>query len=170
MEGECFFEVKHRDDKPFIVYAGNTEVRVKGTKFNVADYKSNTETIVTLEEGLVTLLSRKDTNGEIMLHPGHRAVINKKSGTIRIEECDANSTKEWTYDTIKLDGLSLAELAEKLSQAYNVQIIVDKNNVDALYFSGMFVRQTDSIDDILDILSATGKIKYRKYGKKYIIQ
>lgn len=170
MDGECYFDVAKLKDKTFSVVTNGTEIHVKGTKFNVRDYKDDTQTVVVLEEGLVSLTSAHNDAPEVLLKPGHRALIDKKTGTIHIEECDADGAKQWTYDAIKIDGLTIEQIAQTLSVAYNVQIVVKLKHKQNLYFSGTFLRQTDTIDDVLDVLSATGKISYLKSGKTYIIQ
>lgn len=57
LEGEAFFDVKKDTQYPFIVKAGEVDVKVHGTAFNVSTYADEENIMVALLRGKVSLLS-----------------------------------------------------------------------------------------------------------------
>lgn len=53
LNGEAFFKVAHDESRTFIVQAGNLEVKVHGTSFNVSAYEDDEDIVVVLQEGKV---------------------------------------------------------------------------------------------------------------------
>ena len=51
--GEAFFDVKPNTSKPFIINAGNVQVKVLGTSFNVCAYPGTETVEVVVESGKV---------------------------------------------------------------------------------------------------------------------
>lgn len=51
MKGEVYLEVARDEKHPFIVYTGENEVRVLGTRFNLTAYPDEQKVITTLVEG-----------------------------------------------------------------------------------------------------------------------
>ena len=49
LEGQALFKVVQQPARPFVVHAGNTDVRAVGTRFDV--YRKNMGTVVTVVEG-----------------------------------------------------------------------------------------------------------------------
>ncbi len=80
IQGEGFFDVKHDPERPFIIHAGNAQVKVLGTSFNVCAYP-NTETVevvvktgrvqVTNENQKITPVDRR----EVILIPGEKGTL-----------------------------------------------------------------------------------------------
>ena len=56
LKGEAYFEVKRNDHLPFIVEAGESRIRVTGTKFNVNAYRKKNEIKVVVTSGEVQLI------------------------------------------------------------------------------------------------------------------
>ncbi|HEY6901642.1 MAG TPA: FecR domain-containing protein, partial [Puia sp.] len=72
MTGQVAFEVTQNNSKPFVVHAGNTEIRVLGTYFNVMNYADEPATAITLIRGKIQI-SVKNTS--LYLKPGEMALI-----------------------------------------------------------------------------------------------
>jgi transmembrane sensor len=60
-EGEAFFTVKHDQSRPFIVRAGNLQVRAIGTAFDVL--RTGSRVAVTVQEGIVDVTADNDRDG-----------------------------------------------------------------------------------------------------------
>lgn len=81
MEGEVYLEVKRDEERPFIVYAGETEIRVLGTSFNVKAYAEEGEVVTTLLSGKVSVgVGERSTK----LDPGKQAIWNRKEDRISV--------------------------------------------------------------------------------------
>ena len=164
--GEGYFEVAHNEKLPFCVSSNDLRVSVLGTKFNFRDYPSDLEAIVSLAEGKVALddLSHPDKES-IYLTPNQRAIMNKQTGKISVEEYTVSNSIQWTNGNLIFDGEPLKDIVKDLERSYNVKIAIANDNLLTLQFYGDFVRQEQSLSEVLDALSATGKIRYKKKGQ-----
>jgi len=64
LQGEGFFEVAADVQKPFIAHAGNAEIEVLGTQFNIRAWEHNEEIRVVVAEGLVAFRHEDSMNRE----------------------------------------------------------------------------------------------------------
>lgn len=162
LEGEGYFEVAHNEQLPFSVESGNVRVKVLGTKFNVRDYPSDAEASVSLAEGSVSMSSMRMASTERVLTPGQRATVNKESGRIRVDDYEVANAIQWTNGILVFDGESLRDIVNDLERCYNVRITVKTPSLYSLHFYGTFIRQEQSLREVLDALAATGKIRFDK--------
>ena len=163
--GEGYFEVARNEQLPFSVKSENVQVRVLGTKFNFRDYPVDAEATVSLSEGSVAMNSIKDVSKEQLLKPGQRATVDKRTGHIRIEEYEVSNAIQWTNGRLIFDGEPLRDIVKSLERSYNVKIKVKDESLCDLHFYGDFVRQEQSLGEVLEALAATGKIKYQLEGQ-----
>ncbi len=170
LEGEGFFEVTKNKNLPFSVKSGILQVNVLGTKFNFRDYPDDSEAEVVLSEGFVSLKSLMAGNHESKtLIPGQRAVLNKKTGKFELDEYDARKSRMWTQGFLILDGESIYTIAKKLERFYGVKVTVSSKTLEQYHFYGDFIRQEQSLTDILEALKGTGKLHYKINGKNVIL-
>ncbi|MGB1241692.1 MAG: FecR family protein, partial [Chitinophagales bacterium] len=66
LKGEAFFEVEEDKRKPFVIEAGEANVKVLGTSFNVIN-REKTPIEVTVESGKVQFYSKEDKTQEVIL-------------------------------------------------------------------------------------------------------
>lgn len=164
--GEGYFEVARNEQLPFRVSSENLQVSVLGTKFNFRDYPTDAEATVSLAEGRVALDDLTHSGKEtIYLMPNQRAVMNKQNGSIVVEDYTVSNSIQWTNGNLIFDGEPLKDIINDLERSYNVKITVADNSLLALRFYGDFVRQEQSLSEVLDVLSATGKIHYKAEGR-----
>ena len=163
--GEGYFEVAKGKALPFRVASGSLEVEVLGTKFNFRDYPADVEASVTLNEGSVALSTIARDGSPTLMHPNQRAVYNKQSRQMTIESCEPDNARQWTKGNLLYEGETLAEIVKDLSRSYNVDITVSDASLYRLRFHGEFIRQEQTLREVLDALSATGKIRYEMNGR-----
>lgn len=163
--GEGYFEVVHNEQLPFSVESNDVRVKVLGTKFNFRDYPSDAEATVALTEGSVAMNSMKYPTEERLLKPGQRAMVDKQTGRIHVEDYETLKATQWTNGRLTFDGEPLQEIVRTLERSYNVNITISDNRLLPLRFYGDFLRQEQTLGEVLDALSATGKIKYEQKGK-----
>jgi len=163
--GEGYFEVAHDEELPFSVESDNVWVKVLGTKFNFRDYPSDAEATVSLSEGSVAMNSPKHPADDQLLKPGQRATVDKRTGQIRVENYEVANSRQWTNGRLIFDGQPLQEIVNTLERSYNVRITISDKNLLTLRFYGDFLRQEQTLNEVLDALASTEKIRYRKEGK-----
>lgn len=161
LSGEGWFEVARNETLPMVVCSNDLQVRVVGTKFNFRDYPEDLEAIVSLKEGKIALTNKlRPSTSEKFLNPDQRVVLDKHSGTMHIESKDAANAMQWTTGDLFFDEELLSDIAKELERYYDVKITILGDNLRNLRIYGHFVRREMSIEDILDMLSATNKIDY----------
>lgn len=161
MMGEGYFEVKPNKELPFEVKTQALRVRVLGTKFNFRDYSEDDEAIVSLLEGKVALDNLIQHDDALSLMPNERVVLDKKSGKMQLGKTVAANSVEWTKGYLFFDEELLSDIVKELERSYNVKIDISNEVLNDYRFYGNFVRRRQSIQEVLEALSATGKIHYK---------
>ncbi len=170
LTGEGYFEVYKNREMPFIVQSGNLMVRVTGTKFDFRDYPSDPTATVSLDEGSVTLApTGKEQEGVYRLKPNQRVVLDKRSGNLSLEDYTATSARLWTDGTIMLNGRRLADIAADLERTYAAHISISSTALANTRFYGVFHRKDQSLQQILNVLAGTGRIRYNIQGNRVTI-
>ena len=164
LKGEGYFEVFKNKNMPFNVQSGSINVRVLGTKFDFRDYPSDNTAMVSLDEGHVALTVNNRNNGERDLLPNQRAVLDKRSGNLTVEDYTATTARLWTDGTIMLNGRRLSEIAADLERAYAAHIEIANSSIAGTRFFGVFHRKDQSLEQILNVLAGTGRIRYSVKG------
>lgn len=131
--GEAFFEVAHDATRPFIVAAGDIQVRALGTKFDVR--RLDGETRVTLAEGRVEV-ARPARREAWTLVPNQQITLNGASPAPK--GADAASATSWTTGRLRFQGTPLAEAIAEVNRYTETKIILDAGAMGDERVSGVF--------------------------------
>lgn len=169
--GEGYFEVARNERLPFSVSSENLKVEVLGTKFNFRDYPDDAEAIVSLQEGSVALsaLNSPLTALNSRLTAGQSAIYNKHTGKMTIQEAPVAEASQWTQGILVFNGEPLPDIVRKLERSYNVKITLADKSLSELRFHGDFTRMEQSLREVLDVLAATGRLRYEIAGNQVTI-
>lgn len=168
LQGEGYFEVAHNAQMPFRVQAKDLEVRVLGTKFNFRDYPEDKKASVSLLEGKVALNNLLKKEAEMILSPNERVVLDKLHGTM-VKESIETASIEWTEGRLTFQEMPLSEVAEVLERHYGMRITFADDSLKAVRLCGDFQVTEQSLQDILDALSATNRVHYVLKEKNIIL-
>lgn len=169
-EGEGFFEVQRNADLPFAIHTCELDVTVLGTKFNFRNYADDKTVTVDLLEGKVALDNHLQDMETRYLAPSEKMVLDKATGDMEIVTAEAERAKVWTDDVLLFDEELLPEIARSLERAYDVRIVISNPTLETARFYGRFDRQKQSIYDILNILSSTGRMQYEIKGDVVVLK
>lgn len=164
LSGEGYFEVKRNEDVPFLVKTNSLQVKVLGTKFNFRDYPDDMEAIVSLLEGRVALKNLLRNEEETFLSPNERVVLDKKNGRMLVESTAVSKVLQWTSGYLFFDEELLPDIVKELERSYHVKIHIANDSLNTFRFYGNFIRREQSIQEVLEALSATRKINYTIEG------
>ncbi len=172
LKGEAFFEVEHDATKPFTVHTGHLDVRVLGTKFNVAEQEAGQLTVVTLHEGSVEVTA----NGHSQkLTPGDRLTYRHQSGEMEVERFTAQTAQDWRSATIFADDKSMPEILRMIGNYYDLTVEYDSAAFPAGERYSLGFYKDDSAQKVLDMLveASGGSFSYERqndtikiYGRK----
>lgn len=166
IEGEAFFEVTKNPKSKFVVTAGEIDVVVYGTEFNVRSFDKDTNIVVSLLNGHVTVNSHQTQNLIADLKPNMEVQVNKKTLTGEITSCDAENESVWRLGKLIIKNNTLGEIAEKMERWYGVNI--NLNNVDTTERYWMTIK-TESLDETLKLINKITPIKYTVNGEEVTI-
>lgn len=161
LEGEAYFEVQKNEKIPFKVQTKELELQVLGTIFNFRDYPDDHEVVVSLLEGKVRLNNLLQEEQETILFPSSRAVLDKTTGLMRVEAVMTSNTTQWKEGYLSFNEELLPDIARKLERCYNVTIFIAQDSLKTFRFYGNFVYQEQTIEEVLDALASTNKIRYK---------
>ncbi len=169
LEGEGYFEVTKNKEVPFFVKTKELGLKVLGTKFNFRDYPEDIEVVVSLLEGEVELDNFLSPNKKCSLKSDERALLNKQTGKMEVESVIASNSSEWTAGYLFFDEELLPDIVKELERSYNVKIQLADTTLNNFRFYGNFTRKEQTIEEVMEVLSSTGKIEYTKEGREIII-
>jgi len=156
VKGEVYFDVAHNKAKPFIVGVKDVEIEVLGTEFNVEAYEDKNSVVTTLIEGSVKLSKANET---IIIEPNQQAIASSDDPKFKILEVDAKNYALWKDGIFYFDMASIEDIMHKLERWYDIKVFYTNSTVKTRRFS-MEVKRYENIDKILDILSATNKVRF----------
>lgn len=169
VDGQCFFQVKKDINKPFVVHTENMDVTVLGTQFEVFSYGLENTAEVTLLCGKVkvnTSSYSQNENHDVTLCPNQKVILNKEDGSIRIEDVDANKYLSWQKSGIlSFENESLSVIIPRLEQWFGCKIIYPEKGADSFRIT-LKVR-TETIDEVLYLISLSTKYKYAQHSNTY---
>ncbi|MFA9388849.1 MAG: FecR family protein [Prolixibacteraceae bacterium] len=148
LTGEAFFKVAKDEQQRFIVEAGNLQIAVLGTEFNVSAYPEDHAKNVVLVEGSVSMGSIEDTGKSVVLKPGQLGSLDHVTTTIKIQEVDTKIYTSWLDGELVFKDLPFESILMKMERHYNVKII-NKNSIMA----GVMFNAHFKNEEIVDILN-----------------
>ncbi len=163
ISGEAWFDVAHDTEHPFEIAAGNSKVKVLGTKFNLCAYPQDKYVEVVLKEGSVEFTTPRLSSG-IKIKPNERLIFSNDS--INIDITDASKFAAWIDGKLVFRGDPMTEVARRIERWYNIDVELVDKELEKYVFRGTF--QDDSIEEVLNYLSMTSPIRYRIIGRKIL--
>lgn len=169
--GEAFFDVKPNPEKPFVINAGNAQVKVLGTSFNVCAYPEDETIEVIVETGKVQVISTNTDllaeNREIFLTPGEKGTLFKESRLLeKTVNLNANFLAWKTHDLI-FNKVPLNEVIASLEKAYHIDIEITEPELNDLLYEGHFDQKP--IDFILNVIRLTFNLELSVEDKQYAL-
>ena len=165
LTGEAYFEVAHNASKPFFVKAGDAEIKVLGTKFNISSYTDEEYIATTLVEGSVEV---SNLGSKELLKPGFQAVVNRRGGEFQVKEVDTRLYTSWVNGVFEFKNNSLEEICYQLSRWYNVEFFFTEKQYRELRFSGAAKREKP-VDFALNMIEKMANVKFAIKDDKIIV-
>jgi len=191
--GEGYFKVAKNRNLPFVVHAGNLDVKALGTEFNVKAYPEDKNIVAILIHGSIqvnkTLINGKEEES-VLLMPKERLVYDKKSDRIEINvptekekqivknqphtildtsvlvsktNIDPAIYTTWKEESWTIYGLTLSELAVELERKYDVKILFRSEELKQIKFTGTL--PDISLEQVLSAIRLISPIEFQIKGK-----
>ena len=163
LSGEAFFQVAADKERPFIIKAGEVEVTVVGTSFNVHTNPQYTEIIV--ETGIVRVL-HKGKMAE--LKANERAYIRTTDSVIVKESVNDRLYNYYRTKEFVCDDTPLWKLVEVVNEAYQAKIVIGRDELRNLRLTTSF--NNESLEQVLEIIRLTFNLRITRNGDQVILQ
>lgn len=161
--GEAWLDVAHDGAHPFEITAGDSKVKVLGTKFNLNAYPKEKCIEVVLEEGKVEF-SVSGRLSAIEMKPDERLVF--KDGIVNISNTFASKYSAWKEGKLIFRGDPMIEVARRIERWYNAEVELVGGEFEDYAIMGTF--QDDSLEEVLRYISMTSPIRYRILDRRII--
>ena len=163
--GECFFDVTKDKQRQFVVHAEKVDVRVFGTQFNVRENERSKQVDVALLEGKVKVFG-KQNQPLTELKPGEQFTLANGKGTVQ-QVSNIERLVAWKDNMLIFVDDPLEEVIQILESWYGVKITVDSQMLTKHNYT--FKVKTESLRDVLDLISVITPIEYKIDGDEVMI-
>jgi transmembrane sensor len=145
----------------FIVHAGNLDVIVTGTQFNV-QHRDN-KTTVLLTEGSVII--RTKDGKELAMRPGDFVEMNDQ--LVQHRSAREENVLAWKDNLMAFDSTSLTEAAKIISNHYGVKVVLEDNVAStAVPLTG--IMPNNNLDDLLKAIEIATNIQITRTDKEIV--
>ncbi|HIX02612.1 MAG TPA: DUF4974 domain-containing protein [Candidatus Odoribacter faecigallinarum] len=157
LKGEAYFDVARNMDMPFRVEAGEMEVEVLGTEFNMNVYGDDGCLRTTLAEGKVRV-SYAATRQACILEPGEQALLEE--GALSVRQVDLRDVVDWKEGRFVFSDLPLEAIVRQLERWYDVEFDFFDPAAKYYRFTGVIMRHK-SLQEVLALLEETTDVKFK---------
>ncbi len=183
LTGEAFFDIVKNEAQPLTVHAGNVNITVKGTIFNVRAYREDATVEASLIEGAIEVSEKSDPERKILLRPNEKILIGQtpvantggenrmaaKEGILELGKIKPNPTDSsineivWVEDELTFHKEPFYSLAQKMERWYNVTIRFETEKMKNMSFTGSFEKENiiEALDALRQLASFTYTIENR---------
>jgi transmembrane sensor len=181
LKGEAYFEVAEDKNKPFKVSVGDVQVEVLGTHFDVMAYEDEYAINTTLLAGAVRVTSKPSASrvqagsasrtltgsASRVLAAGQEASMDRSSGSLSVNEVDADESIAWKNGFFDFKGVSIETVMRQLGRWYDVD--VEYEGKTDKHFRGTISR-SENVSAVFKMLELTGEVHFSTEGKKIIVK
>lgn len=165
LSGEAFFEVAKNPEKPFVIDAGQSEVKVLGTVFNVKTRQGN-NAVVAVQEGKVSFKGKEQTEGIILI--ANEVGVLAKDGNVRRIDQPSQNYFSWFNHFLEFDNMPLPQVVEQLKAIFDTEIELSNPNLKNKYFTAYM--KGKSADEVMNQLALSLELKLEKIDGKYFLK
>jgi transmembrane sensor len=137
LEGQALFRVAKDSRRPFVVRAGDAEVRAVGTEFDV--YRKQSATVVTVVEGRVETYDGSSSSGAtaIVLSAGEQLTVLPHVLT-RPTRTDTVVATAWVQKRLIFEETPLRDVAEEFNRYNRRPLTIDDRELQNVKISGVY--------------------------------
>lgn len=162
--GEAFFELSEEQEDPLIIVAENTIAQVKESAFNIKTDEENSQVIITVAKGELKVIEDMGTTPVMTTSQGEKTTIFPKHDFLFKEENDDKNYLAWKTGSLNFNNVPLSYVIEKIEEIYGVEIEITNQYINYCRFSHSF--QTESVDEILKIITKHLNVQYKRKGNQ----
>lgn len=160
LTGEAFFDVTPDAQKPFLIHTGIAQIQVVGTSFNVKSYPAMSATQVIVASGKVKLSPAGKADKAVLLLPGEMGSSLKGISSVTREQNQDINFLAWKDHRLNFRESPLSLVAESISSAYGVKVILGQDSVQHLLLTARY-DESMSPQEILEIIALNFRLELK---------
>ena len=164
MKGEAFYQVKHDATKPFLITSDQVKVKVLGTSFNVEDWKTKKQAVVSVTSGKV-LMQTKNQDKEVILEKGDQGIYNPQDQTLVQSSTNAENSISWFTKKLVFANTPLTTVIQTLEKTYAITIEIENQELISCGFTSQV--QTNNPKEALETLALVFGMELEEVEPKY---
>ncbi|MCU0352980.1 MAG: DUF4974 domain-containing protein, partial [Cytophagales bacterium] len=149
----------------FIVHAGDVNVEVLGTQFNV--WQRQNKTRVVLDEGKVKL-SRTETNQSVIMRPGELVEASESQPALVQKTVRTPVYTAWKENRLVFEDATLGEIARMIEDNYGYRVQLTHPQLRSRKFS--YTLYENDLDLLLSTLAESLDLSVRKQDHTILIE
>lgn len=157
LNGEAFFEVAKDKKRPFTVTTPDINVKVLGTKFNIASYGNEKIVEVVLEEGKLEFNDRELKKSYVM-RPNDLVIFDKMLKEISTQVVQTQKYLSWTEGKLVFRNDPLDVIARRLERWYNIDVEVNVKSAENIRWHATFV--DENVEEVLKLMKRSLNVNY----------
>lgn len=191
LTGEAYFDVVKNARKPFIIHAGNINIRVLGTAFNVRCYPEEKNSETSLVRGSLEI-TMKDSKEKFILKPNEKLTVSNRMAIPGTDDRPSDKTNpglskseiqfghlsivpgdnsivetSWVNNKLVFRSETFEEVALKMERWYDVSIVIKDDKLKERRLTGVF--EDETVEQALDAIQLTTPFSYKTAGEQIII-
>ena len=192
LTGEAYFDVVQNGEKPFIIHAGNINIKVLGTAFNVRSYPDEKNTETSLVRGSLEI-TLNGSSEKYILKPSEKLIVSNNPSPTPEKTNSADGVKassetqndieltslsilpqdstvvetSWVYNRLVFRSETFEQVALKMERWYAVDIIIKNEKLKTKKFTGVFENET--VSQALDAIQLITPFSYDIINEQIII-
>lgn len=166
LEGEGYFDIRHKARQPFLVHTGKITTRVLGTAFDIKAYPSDEAVEITVTRGRVQVMQNNKSLG--LLTANQQISFNKTSDAFQLKKVDVQPIVAWKPAEILFDDITMQEAMKKIEQKFNVVIEFANPAIKDCRVTATF-SEGDMLNEMLTVICGVIKADYTILNNKIII-
>ena len=139
-----------------VTTSAGIDVKVLGTKFNVASYENDEQVTTTLAEGSVEV---GDEKGSVRLKPEEQALFCKGDRSLRVQKVDVGMYLAWKDGKFVFEDATIEAIMTRLERWYDIKVFYGDEQVKQQTFTGIITRHSN-VKDVLYLIGETAVVKF----------
>ncbi|MET3880368.1 FecR domain-containing protein [Chitinophaga sp. OAE865] len=160
LQGQAYFEIAANATQPFKVQAGEMEVAVLGTRFDMMAYADEPTINATLVDGKIKVQDK-------ILQPGQQAVLALSGHRLTIRDADVDKITAWKNGLFVFNNMDLPTILREIARWYDVEIVYQSAPGKELYGGG--ISRNLNLSAVLRVLEENGTNHFKTDGNKVVV-
>jgi len=166
LEGEAYFQVSKNKEQPFIVHAGEVNVKVLGTSFGIRAYEDENQILTTLVTGAVQVDTR---TVQVLLSPSEQAICSQGDDQIQVQTVNTELYTGWINGRFIFENETLDAIITKLQKWYDFEVFYTQDRLRELPFSVNIVKY-DKYTEFFKVIEKTKTVRFEIKGKSVLVK